>query len=77
MTSTPCSECGLSTGNERSITIDGRLYHGRCWETMRSQSRLTNHARCPECSLPIRQGDSTSLRGGYAIHLACELLEDG
>lgn len=76
MSSPSCSGCGLSIGHERWVKIDGGLYHGRCWEAMRSRSRLLNHVRCPECSLPIRQGDSTSRRGGYAIHLACELLED-
>ena len=72
-----CADCKLPLGTERWVKIADRVYHGRCWDVMRSQTKLKNVRSadgallCPKCDRPIRDGDGTVYRDAYAVHYAC------
>ena len=76
-----CADCDLPIGTERWVKNVDRLYHGRCWDVMRSQATLKNahsvngERICPKCNLAIRTSPTargTGVHDGYVVHVSCE-----
>jgi hypothetical protein len=75
MSAPVCAHCKFPLGNEPFLKIDERIYHQRCWDRARTavknKREQAGNLVCPQCSLPIRTGDGTAFREGYAFHVPC------
>ena len=75
MPSIVCAHCKLGLGGEPFIKLNDVTYHRRCWDhlnaAMKNKRDPTGRIVCPTCQEPVRIGDGTAFREGYAVHLAC------
>ena len=70
-----CDHCQRDFGSENWIKLNGKIYHSRCWYGLNTALKNTRepvgHLLCPDCDRPVRTGDGTVFREGFAVHVAC------